>query len=49
MTKVLVGWGADVGDLWAVSEIKRVVEGGFGDGVGVVFHIAALRACTLRI
>ena len=49
MTKVLVGWGVDVGDLWVVSEIKRVVEGGFGDGIGIVFCIATLRACTLQI
>ena len=31
-----------------VSEMKRTVEGGIEDGEGIVFHIAVLRACTLR-
>ena len=28
--------------------MKRTVEGGIEDGEGIVFHIAVLRACTLR-
>ncbi len=31
-----------------MSEMKRTVEGGIEDGEGIVFHIAVLRACTLR-
>jgi hypothetical protein len=31
-----------------VSEIKRAVEGGIGDGEGIAFCIAALRACALH-